>query len=99
MKCFKPNDVMCGDVIERVTWKPVVLLVIAVDRNERSIDVVMILGESFSLKIGETLRTRYTSKNWKRFDPCYHFLSRGWAETLCLEQEHASLVERETMTE
>jgi len=92
MKVYKPNDLIPGDVIEHCYGG--ILLVLRVNKADKEIETVMLSGVTWlNRQPGEKLTTRFTSKQWKRFDPNYLYHSRGWA----FITEHASMHRSETM--
>lgn len=77
-----------------------VFLIVAVNRAERVIESVFLVGSGLpsALVPGQRLTVKHTQKSWKKFESDFKYLSRGWDETLRLQQENASPVEHDTMT-
>ncbi len=89
MKCFKPNDTRCGDVIEHTFMRlyKSLLLVVSLDQADRRVDYVLLAGSGLPSAIvpGQRYTVTYTRKQWKRYEENFRYLSRGWDETLRLQ--------------
>jgi len=81
-RVFRPNDARAGDVLVWC-WGGTIILVVEASASERRVDTVMLVpGEQWMSRPGVRVSTTYSCKRWKRFNPDFRYLSRGWEAVL-----------------